>query len=288
MQHRVSEISSLPIYNLDKTWSGIGLTKLGDKLVKVKTIGSGSQNLVFIHGLGASLEYYMPLIQVAGLDKTHQIYLYDLEGHGMTSANASSKPTLDSYAADLGALFAHHNITSAVLLGWSLGGLIAMNFATQHSALVSKLILLGPGPTPFPEAGSEVFFKRAASVRAKGMEASGVVDAVANAATSTRTKTAHPLSLAAVRQSLLATHPEGYAKGCVALASSVGTTIPIERLAMPTLIVTGGEDKISPPQLAKAMKSKMQNATVEILPEVGHWHIFEDVDAVARALKGFL
>lgn len=284
--------SSIPVYNLDRTWGGVGLTKVGpDHYINVRELGSQSpsaETIVFIHGLGANLEYYGPLIQSAGLESSYRIILYDLEGHGATPARASSTATVQTFARDLDLLFTVKSITSATLVGWSLGGLIAMSFAESHPSRVSTLILLGPGPSPLPEPAVDVFTKRAAIVREKGMEASGVANTVATSATSSVTKSSRPLAFSAVRQSLLSTHPEGYAKGCIALVKSRDITIPVEDLRMPTLIVTGHEDAISPVKLAQSYRSRIPNSRVELLKDVGHWHVFEDPEGTAQVIKGFL
>lgn len=290
---RISTVTNLPTYNLEITCGGVGLTQIGDKLINVKKIGNGSEKIVFIHGLGGTTEYWTPLIESAGLkDSNYTCYVYDLEGHGLTPTKSSSVVTMDTFAEDLAGIFAHANITSdnggAILVGHSLGCLIAMTFAVRNPSLVKKLILTGPGPSPFPAAASEATYKRAAAVRAHGMLASDVVDAVSNAATSQKTKTSRPVAYAAVRSSLLAQIPEGYAKACTALAASKDTEMEIEKLTMDTLLLTGDEDKVSPVDLVKKMKSRMKNARVEILTDVGHWHTYEDPEGVARAVKAFL
>lgn len=280
--------STLPVYNLERTWNGAGLTRVGEKLVNVREMGSGPETVVFIHGLGASLEYYAPLIQATGLDSKYRIILYDLEGHGLTPTAGAATATLDTLVDDLENLFLAKQIEKATVVGWSLGGLIAMLFAEHNPSCVEKLVLLGPGPNPFPEPAVDVFTKRAASVRASGMDASGVARAVASAATSERTQTQRPVQLSAVRQFLLSTHPEGYAKGCIALAKSRDVTIHVEQLKMPVLLVAGCDDKISPLALAETYAKRLPDARVEKLEGVGHWHVTEDVDAVAGAVKGFL
>lgn len=285
---RVSEASSIPINNLDITSGGFGLTKIGDKLINTKTIGSGSQDIIFVHGLGGSMEYYDALIQCAGLKDKYKVHLYDLEGHGLTPTKASSVCTIASYADDLEGIFRHNGIKSAILVGWSLGCLIVTTFAVKNLSMVDKLILLGPGPTPFPKPASEIFYKRAAAVRAGGMKGSGVADAVTQAATSDVTKATRPVALSAVRLSLLGTHPEGYAKGCGALAGSTDSTIELERLTMPTLILTGDADKISPPELVYKWQRKMKNAQVQVIKDIGHWHIYEDAESVSRTISAFI
>ncbi|KIW87893.1 uncharacterized protein Z519_11477 [Cladophialophora bantiana CBS 173.52] len=76
--------SRLPIYSLERTWGAAGLTRVGDKMINVREIGSRPGNtIVFIHGLGASLEYCILLILEAGLEARYRIILCDLEGHGL-------------------------------------------------------------------------------------------------------------------------------------------------------------------------------------------------------------
>ena len=285
----IVQVSSIPTHNYNISCGGAGLTKISEKLINIVEIGSGTDLIVYIHGLGGTMEFYRPLIDATN-DTTHRHILYDLEGHGLTPTKASSPVTMDSLVDDLTGIFASpkFNIKSATLVSHSMGGLIALNFALTHPALVQKLILIGPGPSPLPAAASEAAHKRAAAVRDRGMQASGVAEAVANAATSAKTKASRPLALGAVRASLLSQDPEGYAKGCVALAGTGGTALAIEKVAAPTLIVAGDEDGISSVEWARGMEARMGNAKVEVLEGVGHWHCFEDVEGVANAVKDFL
>ncbi|KAH8695457.1 5-carboxymethyl-2-hydroxymuconate isomerase [Talaromyces proteolyticus] len=285
--------TSIPVHNLDRTWGGTGLKEISPKnYVNIREINPENTQkdaIVFIHGLGASLEYYLPLIHAAGLEEGgHRIILYDLEGHGLTSTRASNTATLQTFARDLELLLLAKGISSATIVGWSLGGLIAMYFAQIHPSLVSKLVLLGPGGSPLPEPAVKMFTQRAAIVREQGMEASGMAQLVATAATSRKTQSSRPLSFYAVRQFLVSTHPEGYAKGCIALAKSPETVIAVETLQMPTLIVAGRDDVISPLQLVEKYKDRLPNGKLEILEGVGHWHVLEDLEATARVIKEFL
>jgi pimeloyl-ACP methyl ester carboxylesterase len=68
----------------------------------------------------------------------------------------------------------------------------------------------------------------------------------------------------------------------------MNTTIEIEKLTCPTLIITGDEDRVCPPALADEMKERMRDVRVVVLEGVGHWHIFEDAKGVAEAVRGFL
>jgi len=286
---RLAKQSVIPIHNLSITNGGQGLTKIGSKLINIRITGPDSAPpIIFIHGLGGSTTTFTPLIN--HLRKTHRCITYDLEGHGLTPTKASSTLSIQSYANDLLALQTHllpSPSAPAILIAHSMGCLVAATHALAHPSRVSNLILLGPPPSPLPAAASQASNDRAAAVRAGGMSA--VAEAVAMAGTSEKTKRGNPLAYAAVLQSLLAQHPEGYAKGCAALAgSSHGQGVEWGKLAVRTLVVTGDEDRVCTPQRVEGMVKGMGDVRKVVLEGVGHWHAFEDVHGAAKAVEGFL
>jgi len=271
----------LSTYNLDITCGGIGLRTVDGKQLNVVETGDG-EPITYVHGLGATSEYWQPLISTLHLDSSNKNILLDLEGHGLSPTAANSIVTISSYAADLAAIF-----TRGVLIAHSMGCLVALSFAIAHPELVTKLILVGPPPNPLPQAGSENSIKRASAVRARGLLHSGVVQAVATAGTSKKTKESRPIAFSAVRQMLLSQDPEGYAKGCTALAGA-SQTLDIEKLQMPVLVITGEEDGVCPPKNAELYKARLKDCKIVVLPDVGHWHVTEDVEGVSAAIKAFL
>jgi len=110
------------------------------------------------------------------------------------------------------------------------------------------------------------------------------VDAVVTDETSEKTKSSNPLAIAAIRMSLLGQDPEGYAKACAALAEA--KELDFASLEMVVSVVTGSEDKISQPQLCKKDVEVLKGrASLQVLEGVGHWHVFEDLLAVAKAVE---
>ncbi|KAM0144238.1 hypothetical protein ACHAO1_000521 [Botrytis cinerea] len=283
---RVAKATHIHTNNLEKTCGGIGLTTINSKQLYYRHTGEANgPPIIFIHGLGGSSEFYTPLVNALGLEKSHSLHFMDLEGHGLSPTIATSIVSISSYAADFAALAQHAKISGATIVAHSMGCTVALALALKHPSLVSKIILLGPPPTPLPEAVQTGSISRAAIVRANGMAA--VVDAIATAGTSTKSKTDNSLAIAAVRMSLLGQDPEGYAKGCTALAGW-NATVPIEQIKTSTLIITGDEDKVSPPQLCEKYAAEIKGAKVITLEGVGHWHIFEDLSGVAKAVSSVL
>ncbi|TVY90385.1 Uncharacterized protein LAWI1_G002391 [Lachnellula willkommii] len=283
---RVATTTHIPMSNLNKTCGGVSLTTVGSKKLYYRHAGvSTGSPIIFIHGLGGSSEYYTPLISALGLEKTHSLHLLDIEGHGLSPTSAASTVTIESYASDFSNLAEQLNIKGATVIAHSMGCLVAMTLALQNSALVSNLALIGPPPSPVPEAGRNGSIARAATVRSSGMAA--VVNAVITAGTSAKSKTDNPVAIAAVRMSLLGQDPEGYAKGCTALAGA-SEALPVSQIKAKTLIITGEEDKVSPPQICEKYAGEIKGTKVHVLPQVGHWHTFEDVNGVAKAVRSFL
>jgi pimeloyl-ACP methyl ester carboxylesterase len=282
----IQEMNKIPSFNV-KAVDSNGLTKINDKLLYYRQQGQASApNLVFVHGLGGTSDYWTPLVQAAQLDQSHNLHFFDLEGHGLSPTSPLSKLSIESFAGDVKGVFDHANNSGATLFAHSMGCLVAVRFVLDNPGLVSRLILVGPPPSPLPAAASTNSHARAHLVRTKGMSA--VVDAIVAEGTSSRTKSHNPLAATAVRLSLLGQDPEGYAKACAALANAT-TELDFTAIKPQTLIITGSEDKVSPPQLCeKYAASVPHSSSVVVLEDVGHWHVYEDVEGVSHAVSKFL
>lgn len=277
--------SHIPIAN-QKAPSNTGLTNVNGKNLFYQRLGTeNGPPVFFIHGLGGSSNYFYPLI--AKLQSTHSLHLLDLEGHGLSPTSALSAVSIASFAED----FYHMSQVAGVnknvtVIAHSMGCLVALKLALEHPDLVSKLILMGPPPSPLAEAGVKGSYARAALVRKEGMQS--VVDAIAGAGLSPYVHQNKPLTVAAVRISLLGQDAEGYAKACAALAGSAADPLDVSRLRIPVSILTGEDDKVSPPALCQQYSQATGGGHVEVLQNVAHWHLFEDEEGVVKTVLGQL
>ena len=94
--------------------------------------------IVFIHGVGLDREMWRPQINYFGNFST---LTYDLLGHGKTPFD-KEKITMDDYKVQLLSLTKILNIDKFHLVGFSIGSLIALNFATDFQNKLSSLILI--------------------------------------------------------------------------------------------------------------------------------------------------
>ncbi len=102
--------------------------------------------LVILHGLFGSLDNWFSLSKHFS-DGFH-VYLIDQRNHGK-SPHCDSH-TYEEMADDLYAFFVEHGLEDAVLIGHSMGGKTAMNFAANHANLLDKLIVVDMGVKQYP------------------------------------------------------------------------------------------------------------------------------------------
>lgn len=283
---RVEVPSSIPNFNV-KAVQGQGLVSTRNQNLFYKAAGTSSgKPTLFIHGLGGSHEYFEGLVEK--LQSNRSLHLFDLEGHGLSPVQASATLSIGSFAADARAIAEQTGTSSKwTVIAHSMGCLVAMKLAAGNPGLIDELVLMGPPPSPLPAAGATANYQRAATVRKGGMNA--VADAVARAGTSAHTQKTNPLAFIGAKLSLLGQDPEGYAKACHALADSSHDPIDVSKIGARTLLLTGTEDKVSPPVLCQKYSSQMSSSEVTVLDDVAHWHLFEEhaktIEAVARFLQ---
>ena len=93
-----------------------------------------------IHPFSASLEFWKNLIE--SLPFKYQVIVYDVRGHGLSSAPAGEENyTLDILAEDLHQLITHLKVAKAIVGGLSLGGAIALGYAHRHPEMVKALLM---------------------------------------------------------------------------------------------------------------------------------------------------
>ncbi|KAL7906615.1 hypothetical protein GGI35DRAFT_458506 [Trichoderma velutinum] len=299
LQNRVSSVdaaaklavsqSAFKISNASRSLDArVGLTTINGKPLNYRRLGSGKTKIVFVHGLGATTEFYSPIISHLQLEQAATLHLFDFEGHGLSPTHPLSVLTMESLAADLAGVFEHAGVSTscpATLVSHSMGCIIALTFALINPGLVNKLLLLGPPPSPLPEQLRTNTDTRSYIAQTQGMKA--VVDAVVLNSTSENTKRTNYVAVTAARLSLLGQEPTSYAKACRALAMAT-TALPVEDITAQTLIVTGTEDKVSPPPVIEEYSRRIKGAKAVVLPNVGHWHTYEDVTAISEQLRTLL
>ncbi|KAI1175787.1 hypothetical protein F4777DRAFT_295782 [Nemania sp. FL0916] len=298
---RVSSVtvpSAFELINASRSVSlGANLTLINGKPTSYQTLGSGSHDIVFVHGLGGTKECWGPLISSLSLTESSTLHLYDLEGHGLTPTHPLSELSLSSLAADLNGVFQTAGISPskpATLVAHSLGCLVALKVVLANPDLIGHVVLISPPPNPLPQGTSDFLLSHAAQARKGGMSA--VVDGVVTSALSQKSQRSQPLATTALRLSLLGQDPEGYAKGCQALAGTAREHLELEALAPDMsdgdeklVIVAGSEDQFATPEgCEEGYRKRIRGSVLRVLEGVGHWSMLEDGEGLAAAVRRVL
>ena len=255
--------------------------QLIDKIA-VEDEGDGDA-VVCVHGLGGTSNTWTPLM---GALSRHRVVRMDLPGSGRSHAALSGPLSIARWVDAMEAICARLGIARAHWVGHSMGTIVCQHLAVAQPKLVRSLALFGPLMAPGEPARAAIR-ARGAKARDEGMAGMHEIAlALVQAATSAETRERAPLATAFVRESLMRQDPLGYARSCEALADAQPAAV--ERIDVPTLLVTGDEDGVAPPQAVRAMAERMKRVRVTVLNRCGHWTPIERPDDCARELRDFL
>jgi 3-oxoadipate enol-lactonase len=246
--------------------------------IAVEVDGDGDAVLM-IHGLGGTTNTFTPL--AAAFARYKRVRL-DLPGSGR-SARIQGDLSIELFRDSVFKCMQFLKIDKAHVVAHSMGTMVAQQLALARPDAVRSLALFGPLLAP-PEQARVSIRSRAERARREGMQ--GIADALVQGSLSSETKNRKPAVIAFVRESLMGQDPDGYARTCEALADAQAADAAA--IACPTLLVTGDEDAVAPPQTVRMMAQKIPGSRVEVLRGCGHWTPVEKPDECISLLKRFL
>lgn len=238
------------------------------------------RHIVFINSLGTDLRIWDDV--VTDLSKDYRCLCYDKRGHGL-SGGEDEAYSIDLLTKDLFELL---NAVSwkddLILVGLSVGGLIAQNFAYHHPEKVAGLVLMD---TAAKIGDDKSWNERIAIIRERGIPAVGK-----NIMTRWLThdfKQKRPDAYACYRNMLERTSSKAYCATCFALRDSDLTSQTAE-LKLPTLVIVGENDLSTPPQLVKQTADLIANADYQTIAACGHLPCIEQPELTIKALRSFI
>ncbi len=258
----------------------------------VDEAGVGGRPLLLVHGFtGARLDFADHIDALA--DAGWWVVAPDLRGHGESWQPADEAAySFDHFAADLWALVDALGWERLVLLGHSMGGMIAQVAALQRPAALDGLVLMDTthGPLDLDRALAEL---GAQIVRDGGMPAVKAVldsmgdDAPLSTPAHERLLVERPGYRELGDQKFLGSSPHMYASMLGQLLDQADRLDDLTRLDVPTLVLVGEQDE---PFLAasEAMAAAVPGARLEVIPDAGHSPQFENPDAWRKAMLDFL
>ncbi len=251
--------------------------RLADHETTVAQRGTSGPPVVLVHAVGLDWRMWLPVLDALAAGR--RVFAYDVRGHG-SAAGAPVPSDMARLGDDLLDLLTALDLDTVHAVGLSYGGGIVQSAAVRAPGRFASLSLLATTDTPFP-----AFAERARIAEQEGMAAQ---------VGPTLIRWFTPTSLAVngwgaryARERVLRDDVTDWAGAWRAF-----TDFPVREkfatLTMPTLVVAGGADESTPPELMRGIAQRLPNATFRELPGVRHMLTLEAPDQVAAVLSEFL
>ncbi|ANA33759.1 3-oxoadipate enol-lactonase 2 [Ralstonia mannitolilytica] len=243
--------------------------------------GADGPWVVLAHALGVDHQLWDGI--AARLSDRHRVLRYDARGHGKTTAPHGAY-TLFQMADDVAGLLDALSIAQVHFIGLSMGGMVGQILGVRHPQRLLSLTLCDT-VCYTPVSAHAMWDERIGQVEAHGM--SGIVEPTIQRWLTTPFREAHPDAVERIRALLRATPPHGYVGACLAI-KALDTRGSLERIACPTLVMTGDQDTGAPVEVAREIASHIPNARLKVMSRAAHLAPIEQDEAFLTALDEFL
>ena len=238
--------------------------------------------LILLHGF--PVDSRMWDAQTVALSSHYRMIAPDLRGFGQTAA--SDRFTIESLADDVHALLDEIRALPCVLGGLSMGGYVALAYALKHASDLRGLILVdtkAEGDTPQQK---ESRLKMAELARTQG--AAAVAGQMLPKVLAEDTPRKRLAVAAALRRLMEQCPPTTIEHALLAMRDRPDQSPNLSSISIPTLIIVGENDSITPLSAAQSMQKRIPNADLTVILGAGHFSPMEQPAQVSRAIDQFL
>jgi len=210
-----------------------------------------------------------------------RVLRYDTRGHG--GSHVTHGPyTLELLVDDAVGLLDALELPEVLVMGCSMGGMIAQMLATRHPQRVRALVLTATACYAGPP---ETWDQRIAAVREGGMAA--VADATIDRWFTGAGQQRMAKEVAHVREMVSRTPAEGFCSCCAAIRD-MDQRDTIQAIAAPTLVLVGEHDPGTPVAAAQAIHERIAGSTLHVIGDAAHFVNVEQSEAFNEHLVSFL
>ena len=237
--------------------------------------------VVFLHGVGGNRSNWSD--QVAAVARLYRAVAWDARGYG-DSEDAPGSWEFSAYADDLDRLLDHLEAGSAHIVGLSMGGRIAQEFYHRRPERVRSLTLCDTYARLALPLDRTEFMRRRRAPLVEGQQPSDIAAGVADSLLGSQASAAQRGRLI---ESLSALRRESYLQALDVLARHE-LRLEAEEIRVPTLLIFGGEDRLTPPDIGRALQARLPDSRLHVVPGAGHLVNIEQPEAFNKHLIEFL
>lgn len=238
--------------------------------------------VLFVHGFPLDSTLWEP--QIDALSDEYRVIVPDLRGFGDSTPTADV--TMEAYADDLSALLDELNIDQVVLAGLSMGGYIALAFYHKYPDRVRGLVLVDTRPQADSDEARANRATTAQKVKAHG--AIRLADDMLGKLLSPATVKNQPDLVRTVHEMMARQPVEGIVAALHGMAQRPDSRPMLRDISVPTLVVVGADDAITPVADAESMVEAIPGSQPAVIPDAGHLSNLEQPRAFNQALREFL
>jgi 3-oxoadipate enol-lactonase len=239
--------------------------------------------VVFIHGFPFSHEMWRPQLTILGA--RFRAVAYDLRGHGKSGAG-DGQYTFEFFVDDLVALLDHMKIEKAVLCGLSMGGYIALRTVERNPERIRGLIL---ADTQAKADSDETKLRRGASIKAvKAHGVNAYAEGFVKTAFAPESFKKKADAIDMIRRIIESNSAPGVCGALLALATRTDTTDALAGIRVPTLILVGEHDALTPVSASKEMHERIDNSEMHVIQNAAHMSNLENPEAFNNHVIDFL
>lgn len=221
--------------------------------------------LLFLHGIGGNKRNWHPNLP-AFADHWHAV-AWDARGYGESDDCDGPLDFLD-YARDVARVLDHFEVTKAHIVGLSMGGRIALDFAALCPDRLLTLTLCDThtGFAHWTDDKKREFIRLRKEPLEKGLSPKDIAEPVARSLCGPNVS---PEAFAALVDSLGRLHKDSYIK-CIEASTFAGVHGRLSDIRVPTLVLVGSEDKLTTPEMCRSLAAQIPEARFCIIPDAGH------------------
>jgi 3-oxoadipate enol-lactonase len=194
--------------------------------------------------------------------------------------------SIDEYAADVEELLTALEVDRAVIGGLSMGGYVAFALFRRAPQYFQGLMLADTRPQADAPAALQSRRQMLEVLSHKGVPA--VAEDMLPKLLGDTTRREHPALAERVRKLMLSNSPGGVEAAIRSMMSRPDSQPLLSQIRVPTLIIVGEEDTLTPPQLSDGMQRAIAGSELTTIPKAGHLSNLEQPDAFTAALARFL
>jgi 3-oxoadipate enol-lactonase len=220
--------------------------------------------VLLLHGIGSNSRSFRS--QLADLSDAWTTIAWDMPGYG-GSDDPAEPFTLEDLADDAAVLLNQLQLPRAHVVGHSMGGVIAQMLFHRHRSRVASLVLAdtnpGSGSLPEPERSARVAWRLEAIANQTPRQ---IAEARAPSLVSAD---APPELVQELVETMAQIRPAGYRAAAIVMGTADLRDL-LTAIDVPTLVVCGDQDRVTPPQTAAMLAERIPTARLALIPAAGH------------------